>query len=138
MQYIFRIPGDSDRHSVKDQAVVFRFAQGLSIRFEVPTNVHVDSTCDNVLGTPFLIQHRIPGTCLEELYGTLSHQQKMSVTLHIGKVVYELSQHYYSFPGVVDPDSISVNSNGWAFAFSRRWVQILTTLTRKNGCLFPD
>lgn len=112
MQSILRIPRDPDRHSVKDQAAIFRFAQVLSTHFEVPTEVHVDSTCNNILSTPFLIQHRIPGTCLEELYGTLNHQQKMSVALHIGKVVYELSKHYYSFPGVFDPYSVSENNSG--------------------------
>lgn len=112
MQYVLRIPRDPDRHSVKTQAAVFRFAQGLSTRFEVPTEVHVDSNCDNVLGTPFLIQHRIPGTCLEELYGTLNHQQKMNVALHIGKIVGELSKHHHSLPGVIDPYSVSENNDG--------------------------
>ncbi|QDS75819.1 hypothetical protein FKW77_000529 [Venturia effusa] len=107
LQYVLRIPRDPDRHNVKDQAAIFRFAQSLSTQFEVPTEVHVDSTCDNVLGKPFLMQHRISGTCLEELYGTLNHQQKMSVALRIGKVVYELSKHYSAFTGVIDPVSIS-------------------------------
>ncbi|KAE9990255.1 hypothetical protein EG327_001638 [Venturia inaequalis] len=111
LQYILRIPRDPERYSVEKQAAIFRFAQGLSTWFEVPTEVHVDGTYDNALGTPFLIQHRIPGTCLEEMYATLNHQQMISVALYIGRVFYELSKHHSSLAGVIDPLSISENSD---------------------------
>jgi aminoglycoside phosphotransferase (APT) family kinase protein len=107
LQYILRIPRQQENHNIRYQADLFEFANRLSDSFAVPTAIHIDTTSDNPLSSPYIIQNRISGTCLAELWSELNQQHKMSLGTQMGKLFYEISKHQYSAAGIIDPASVS-------------------------------
>lgn len=53
----------------------------------VPTIVATDSDNDNALGSPYVIQNRIPGSDLELLWDELNHSQRCMIAREIGSVI---------------------------------------------------
>lgn len=65
-----------------------------------------DVNNDNPLGSPYVIQHRIPGSDLELLWPEISHSQRCTVARVLGKVIKQLlalespiAGHIEAFPG---------------------------------------
>lgn len=53
----------------------------------VPVIVATDLNNDNALGSPYVIQNRIPGCDLELLWAELNHSQQCMIALEIGSVI---------------------------------------------------
>jgi hypothetical protein len=109
-QYILRIPWETEDHQVEQEAALLRFADRLT-GFAVPINMHIDTTEGNPLGVPYVVQPRIPGKRLDELWSSLNYQQKLSLAKQVGVFLYSLSQYTYSYAGHIDPESISTSAN---------------------------
>ncbi|QDS75815.1 hypothetical protein FKW77_000486 [Venturia effusa] len=109
-QYILRIPRYPDMVNLQHQAALIEFANRISKSWDVPTAIHLEDTTDNPLGVPFVIQNRIPGMNVDELWDNLNQQQRVNLGAEIGKVFRDTSRHSLPVPGTIDPTSISENS----------------------------
>ena len=58
-----------------------------SSNIPVPTIVAKDFSKDNVLGSPYVIQNRIPGSDLELLWAELNHSQRGTIAREVGSVI---------------------------------------------------
>lgn len=56
----------------------------------VATIAGADFTSDNPLESPFVLQHRIPGTALAEVLSTLNHNQKCQIAKQLGQITRQL------------------------------------------------
>ncbi|QDS75817.1 hypothetical protein FKW77_000508 [Venturia effusa] len=102
LQYILRIPRDAQGVNLEHQAGVCDCANELSSSWAAPTTVRIDTSCNNALGLPYIIQTRIPGTNCDDLWDELNHQQKMSLGTQVGKVFCDMSRHSYPVPGTIN------------------------------------
>lgn len=133
--YILRIPHQTDLVELQHQAALFEFANRISKSWDVPTAIHLDNTSNNPLGVPFVVQNRIPGMNLDELWDNLNHQQRTSLGGELGKVFRDISKHSLPVPGIIEPalylrraaqrsGSLSMVMKKWSrlTMSGRRWV----------------
>ena len=74
-----------------------------------------DSSCDNPLRKPYILQHRLPGADLERQWDTLLHSQRCEIAREIGSVIKSLlslqspvTGHVRSHASVNNGDSFTV------------------------------
>jgi hypothetical protein len=71
-------------------AALGRFLQR-RLTFLLPIVVYLDNSGDsNPLGRPYVIQHRLAGSSLGEIFPSLNHSQKMMVALDMARLTREL------------------------------------------------
>ncbi|KAK6537299.1 hypothetical protein TWF694_011491 [Orbilia ellipsospora] len=75
-------PGGEDRDIIDNFAVLTYLGK---VGLKVPAVFAYDSTSDNAIGVPFMLMTRIPGFRLEDIYQTLTHQQKIRVAMLVAK-----------------------------------------------------
>lgn len=109
-EYILRVPHQTQLVNLQHQAALFEFANRLSASWEVPTAKYLDNTSNNPLRMPFVVQNRVPGMNLDQLWDNLNQQQKISLGKEIGKVFRDISKHSVFVPGTIDPTSITEKS----------------------------
>lgn len=56
----------------------------------IATVSRADFTSDNPLESPYVLQHRIPGTSLAEVLSTLKHNQKCQIAKQLGQITRHL------------------------------------------------
>lgn len=85
---ILRVPRWDRGQTAREVATLDYLRQNSSI----PTARVVTSDCsnENVLGTPYVIQDRIPGTDLEVLWNDLNHVQRCTIAREVGRVIRSL------------------------------------------------
>ncbi|OAL52150.1 APH-domain-containing protein [Pyrenochaeta sp. DS3sAY3a] len=88
-KYIVRIPrGETEGIITSQVAVLHAIAPRLS--FPVPQVVAYNDSYDNHLGRPYMIQERLPGQALSNIWDALNLQQKKSVVKRYAELVSEI------------------------------------------------
>jgi aminoglycoside phosphotransferase (APT) family kinase protein len=86
--YILRVPrwdGESCKHDV----AMLRFISN-RVSYPVPTVVYSDFEGKNPIGSPFVLQHRIPGRRLDQAWALLSQPQRCLIALDMARLCNEL------------------------------------------------
>jgi hypothetical protein len=106
-RYILRIPrfGDEEDFDFEYSSALLRFLDGLT-EFAVPKTIRFDKTSDNPLGKPYVLQHRIPGKPLEDLWEELNHAQRLSVARQLAKFLLQLTKPVFSCGGKLNSKSV--------------------------------
>jgi len=87
-QYILRVPRFEVAQLDRDLAPLQLLRQRSKIK--VPDVVAFDITTRNVLESPYMIQTRIPGSCLFPRYPDMPHEMKCAVSKELGECLSEL------------------------------------------------
>ena len=87
--YILRIPRYKGNEQ-EERLAVLRHVREHTMIF-VPDIIFSDATDSNPLGSPYVIQNRIPGKILSDIYESLSHEQRKTIAREIGRI-YKLQQ----------------------------------------------
>ena len=69
----------------------------------VPTIETTDFTCNNAVGRPFVLQHRIPGTDLQSVWNDLSHSQRRVIAKEMGHLIETLLSVESGVAGIIEP-----------------------------------
>ncbi|KAE9990254.1 hypothetical protein EG327_001637 [Venturia inaequalis] len=125
VQYILRVPHQTDLVDLQHQTALFEFANRLSKSWDVPTAKYLENTSNNPLGVPFVVQSRIPGMNLDQLWDSLNQQQRISLGGEIGKVFFDISKHSVIAPGIIDPTSITEKSGTKIRVFEHGYEKVV-------------
>lgn len=104
-EFIIRIPRlpDFDEGPLVDHdAAALLFAKNL-ISAPVPDVLRVETRHDNPIENWYVVQSRVLGTPLDQVWDDLSHKQRLSITREIGQVLAELTLQSFPAAGHVDP-----------------------------------
>ncbi|KAF2431394.1 hypothetical protein EJ08DRAFT_678418 [Tothia fuscella] len=104
-EYILRIPRHEDDVDFDDDCAYLRFADGLT-QFSVPKIARLDKTADNGLGSPYVLQYRIPGRNLEDLCPELNQGQRLCIARECAAFLTQITKHTYPFGGLIDATSV--------------------------------
>jgi hypothetical protein len=74
---------------------------GHRIAHPVPKVVVYDATADNALGQAYMLQERLPGQPLSDLWETLNQAQKMSVVRQIARILLDIGKVKNECPGIL-------------------------------------
>ncbi len=85
---ILRVPREEDSRPDQQVATLNYVRQRTSI--PVATIEAADLTCNNAVGKPYVLQHRIPGSDLESVWDDLSHPQRCVVAEEVGRLINTL------------------------------------------------
>jgi aminoglycoside phosphotransferase (APT) family kinase protein len=97
--YILRIPRDTSRNMYYQVIALQYLRQKLS--YPIPNIVVYDSTASNALGQPYMLQDRLPGQPLSQLWTTLNLEQRRCAARCVAEVVRDLHTVKDSRPGVL-------------------------------------
>ncbi|CAF9937468.1 MAG: hypothetical protein HETSPECPRED_000550 [Heterodermia speciosa] len=112
--FILRIPR-FDGARIDREIATLRFVRWYS-GLPVPDVLASDSTTENVLQLPYVIQDRLQGVSLQKIFPNLSHQQKMWVARSIGTVLNELFNLISPVSGIIEsPDPVKVDQSVMIF-----------------------
>lgn len=97
--YILRIPRFEIAQQQREIAILRYVRQQTSI----PTTevIFSDSTTENPLNEPYMIQTRIPGQSLQDIYPTLNHEQKRAIAKQWGQILLSQRTVRNDSPGIV-------------------------------------
>lgn len=95
--YVLRIPRYPDiTESTKDQAAVLHY---LAPMMPVPTVMAFDSTSDNALGNPYILQTKIMGRTASELYYNLPLNEKIELMKLVAGLITDVNALTADHPG---------------------------------------
>ncbi|KIV99649.1 hypothetical protein, variant [Verruconis gallopava] len=103
--YILRIPRFPDppeELTLHHERVACEFAEQL-LTFPVPKTVKVCLVSENSIGNPYVIQERMTGQPLDDLWKTLNQQQRLCAAKLLGKILRELAATTAPAAGKIDP-----------------------------------
>ncbi|KAL8801336.1 MAG: hypothetical protein Q9182_004543 [Xanthomendoza sp. 2 TL-2023] len=106
-RYILRIPRFQIAQQRREIAILRYVQKHTSI--PVADVIFSDSTTQNPLNEPYVVQTRIAGQDLEQAYQTLDHEQKRAIAKQWGQILLEQRTVKTEFSGVVDA---STNEGG--------------------------
>ena len=86
---ILRIPRWGDQGKIERVTATLDFVR-LNSNIPTATLLVKDFSDDNPLGSPYLIQDRIPGSDLEVLWPDLNHSQRCAIAREVGSVIKSL------------------------------------------------
>ncbi|KAF2682001.1 hypothetical protein K458DRAFT_456465 [Lentithecium fluviatile CBS 122367] len=104
-KHILRIPRsdvDLGACGMEYDVAVLRFVRS-RVKFAVPDITSFDFTSTNVLGSPYMMQSRLPGQNLQQLWKGLSHPQRVSTLRSIVDITSQLHSLTSSFAGTIRP-----------------------------------
>lgn len=87
--YVVRIPRQENPSIYEDVAVVESLRTRLAL--PIPEVMSFDTTCENVIGKPYMILQRLPGQSLARMWPDLNLQQKKSVVRRLAGLVPEIT-----------------------------------------------
>ncbi|KAF7961266.1 hypothetical protein EAE96_000932 [Botrytis aclada] len=97
--YVLRIPRDADIvESTRDQVGVLHYLAEL---MPVPAVVAFDSTSDNAIGSPYILQEKIKGVNAESVYDDLPSDEKMQFVKLIAEIIKHLNDLKIDRPGQI-------------------------------------
>lgn len=103
-KYILRIPingRDWDRSAeIKDQVACLHYLSQFH-GIPVASIFAFDATKDNVIGSPYVLQQRLPGTCLESVYYGLPIAEKLQIVTGIAALILKMETVKIDKPGRV-------------------------------------
>lgn len=105
-KYILRVPRMSFDDSIELQAATLKFVAE-RCKFPVPLIHSHDPTKNNPLESTYMIQHRLPGICLYDVWLTLNLIQKKSMVEQMAKIIVEMFNITNPNAGVVSPTNTS-------------------------------
>lgn len=102
-RYILRIPrSDANSMSLVYQVSTLAYVKR-HISVDIPAVITHDPGCENALTQPYMLQKRLSGTPLMELWATLNLRQKKSYVHWLAKFMLDLNDLQSSCAGVVSP-----------------------------------
>ncbi|KAG7001428.1 hypothetical protein G7Y79_00031g065430 [Physcia stellaris] len=104
-EYILRVPRFEKNRLDRDFAALQYARQHTEL--PIPENVAIDLTADNPLGGRYVVQTRLPGVALHDVYPTLIHAQKCSIAQQIGHMYASLHTIESPVAGIIEQHSIS-------------------------------
>ncbi|KAN0093868.1 hypothetical protein V8E51_017052 [Hyaloscypha variabilis] len=100
--YVLRIPRealDADEiHNIKDQVAATLYLSQYGF-LHVPVIVAFDTTVNNVLECQYVLQGRIEGGSVQDIYYTLPLAEKLQITTAVAKVLLQLESLTLEKPG---------------------------------------
>jgi len=103
--YILRIPRDPT-HDVLHQVTTLLYLQK-KLAYPTPKVIQCDSTTNNALGRPYMLQERLPGQSLTYLWPSLNQDQRKSAARCIAEVVKDLHKLTSKTPGILSARNTS-------------------------------
>ena len=100
-RYILRIRRKYSVARPEREAVIQRYLQQHS-SIPVAEIVFLDPTRNNPLDSPYVVQKRLPGTPLLEIWKTLTFEQQRMVTRDLGKIIVAERAIKSNFPGKIE------------------------------------
>lgn len=85
---ILRVPRWANKRVDRDVAILEYVRQRTSI--PVATIAATDFSCNNPFEKPYLLQHRVSGIDLSTLWDDLSHSQRRTIAVELGRIVRTL------------------------------------------------
>jgi hypothetical protein len=108
-KYILRIPRFSDDSVCMEYQIATMKLAASQLEFPVPSVHSFDTSEENALGKPYMVQPRLPGQALHLLWDELSLDQKKSAAQRITQIVLNLDRITYSTAGIVSRTNTSLN-----------------------------
>ncbi len=104
---ILRVPREVESRPEQQVATLNYVRQRTSI--PVATIEAADFTCNNAVGKPYVLQHRIPGSDLESVWDDLSHPQRCGVAEEVGRLINTLLSVESPIAGTIEaaPDGLA-------------------------------
>ena len=100
-QLILRVPRDLEfSRPDRDAALLKYISQQSSI--PIPIVFALDGTSNNALESPYVLQHRIPGCDLAQMWDQLTHSQKCAIARQLGDVVRMLLKMERPIAGIME------------------------------------
>lgn len=99
-KYILRVPRFEKNRLDRDIAAL-RYARQHT-ELPVPVNIVTDLTTNNPLGCRYVVQTRLPGVTLHDVYPTLIHEQKCSIAQQIGTMFASLQTIKSPVAGIIE------------------------------------
>jgi aminoglycoside phosphotransferase (APT) family kinase protein len=104
-EYILRIPRFDDDLTFESDFALLRLLEGV-LTFPIPKVLKFDDTLDNPLNKPYVLQPRVPGKTLDNLWEELNHAQKLCIAREVAEFLSQLTRKSHPCAGRVDPASI--------------------------------
>ncbi|KAF7888718.1 uncharacterized protein EAF02_003259 [Botrytis sinoallii] len=102
--FVLRIPRspyeDHELHKIRDQVATLLFLK----RFDflcVPTIAAIDTTEDNVIASQFVLQEKITGQPLSDVFPTLPLAEKLELTTLVTRLLIKMEDITFEDPGVL-------------------------------------
>lgn len=126
---VVRIPRfDSDKSELADQAAVLRYIASLKI-IPVPHIAHFDTTDQNIIGSAYMVQHRIEGQNLNDVISSLSQKKCLEVTKEVARVIAQMCSITFEHIGTLCAPSA---------AYSLRDIGFITPPNSSTTSPFSD
>ena len=100
---ILRVPREEDSRPDRQVATLNFVREKTSI--PVPKIAAADFTCNNALGKPYVLQHRVPGRDLESVWDEITHAQRLLVAKQLGHVLKALLSVESPHAGIIEAGS---------------------------------
>jgi hypothetical protein len=98
---ILRVPRDT-LHNLFYQAITLSYLER-KLPYPVPKPVCYDSGTENALGRAYMVQKRLPGQSLSQLWPKLNLQQRKGAARCIAEIVRDLHKVKNSCAGIISP-----------------------------------
>jgi hypothetical protein len=127
--YVLRVPRNGTimafekrvSEDIKDQAALLRY---LSQFIPVASVAAFDSTKSNAIASPFILQERLPGQRLDDVYYKLPLSEKLQITTMVAELMQKLETLKLDEPGRIAADS-ALPSLMYDFIFSPKDIKIV-------------
>jgi aminoglycoside phosphotransferase (APT) family kinase protein len=107
-RYVLRVP--RQEHAwVEYEVSILKFLVATSI--PVPRVRTFSFSAESPIGSPHMIQPRLPGNSVIEVYSKLNTQQRISFAQDLGSALLEMTKIQSPCPGTLNPDSILAGSS---------------------------
>ncbi|KAM0127445.1 hypothetical protein ACHAO1_009501 [Botrytis cinerea] len=102
--YVLRIPRqpseDYELNKIRDQAAILLFLKQFDFLC-VPTIAAIDTTADNVIASQFVLQKKIKGQSLSDVFSTLPLAGKLELTTLVTQLLIKMEDITFEDPGVL-------------------------------------
>jgi len=106
--YVLRIP--RQEHAwVEHEVSILKFLAATNL--PVPRIKIFSLSAENPVGSPYMIQPRLPGKPVTEVYLELNTQQRVSFARDLGRALKQMGEIQSPSPGTLNPDSILAGSS---------------------------
>lgn len=114
-KYILRVPvcpdlGETDEkcEAIENDAFLLDYLQG---KLPVPRVKAICATTDNALNKPFMVQTRLSGQPLDDIYGSLKQEEKLAIVDQIVNLMTELESIQFSKAGTFTISSLETTDS---------------------------
>ncbi|KAH6878575.1 hypothetical protein BKA58DRAFT_452712 [Alternaria rosae] len=106
--YVLRIPR-MEHAWVEHEVSILKFLAATSL--PVPRIKIFSLSAENPVGSPYMIQPRLPGKAVIEVYLELNTPQRVSFARDLGRALKKMGEIQSPSPGTLNPDSILAGSS---------------------------